>query len=146
MITQQQRKLIHHAKRRIDLSDPDYRAMLQHVAGVISSSDLDDATFSAVMDELGRLGFQTVQNAPQFGERLGWATEPQINYIRSLWRKYAGTEDEAGMARFLEKKFKISSLRFLDSATAPKVIVTFKRMAGQRGEHPRPRSKRASKQ
>lgn len=145
MITQQQRKLIHHAKRRINLSDIDYRALLQRVAGVISSSDLDDASFSAVMDELGRLGFQTVQNAPQYGERWGWATEPQINYIRSLWRKYAGTEDEAGMRHFLQKHFKVSSLRFLDSATAPKVIVTFKRMAEQRSEQPRPRSKRVSK-
>lgn len=144
MINAQQRKLIHLAKRRIDMTEPDYRAMLQRVAGVSSSNDLDDASFSAVMDELGRLGFQTVQNAPQYGERLGWATEPQINYIRSLWRKYAGTEDEAGMARFLEKQFKISSLRFLDSATVPKVIVTFKRMAEQRKACPGKKSKHSA--
>lgn len=141
MITDQQRKLIHLAKRRIGLADADYRAMLQRVAGVTSSSDLDDASFSAVMDELGRLGFQTVQNAPQYGERWGWATEPQINYIRSLWRKYAGTEDEVGMRHFLQKHFKVSSLRFLDSATVPKVIVTFKRMAEQRKARPRKKSK-----
>ena len=136
MITQQQRKLIHHAKRRINLSDIDYRAMLQRVAGVDSSNDLDAAGFSAAMAELGRLGFQTVQQAPQYGERLGWATEPQLNYIRSLWRKYAGTEDEVGMRHFLQKHFKVSSLRFLDSATVPKVIVTFKRMAEQRKASP----------
>lgn len=146
MITAQQNKLIHHAKRRLNMTEPDYRAMLQRVAGVMSSSDLDDASFSAVMDELGRLGFQTVQKAPQYGDRGGWATESQLNYIRSLWRKYAGTEDEAGMERFLEKHFQISSLRFLDSATVPKVIVTFKRMAGWRGDHPRTRSKRANNQ
>ena len=141
MITDQQRKLIHLAKRRIDLADADYRAMLKRVASVTSSSDLDDASFSAVMDELGRMGFQTVQNAPQYGERLGWATEPQINYIRSLWRKYAGTEDEVGLRHFLQKHFKVSSLRFLDFATVPKVIVTFKRMAEQRKARPRKKSK-----
>lgn len=69
------------------------------------------------------------------------ATPDQLHYIRSLWRKWAGTEDEAGMARFLEKKFKISSLRFLDSATVPKVIATFKRMAEQRKTHPRRKTK-----
>lgn len=142
MINAQQRKLIHLAKRRIDLADADYRAMLQRVAGVSSSNYLDDASFSAVMDELGRLGFQTVQNAPQYGDRWGWATEPQINYIRSLWRKYAGAEDEVGMRHFLQKHFNVSSLRFLDSATVPKVIVTFKRMAEQRkarsGKKPKP--------
>lgn len=141
MITDQQRKLIHLAKRRINLADADYRAMLQRVAGVASSNDLDEASFSAVMAELARLGFQTVQQAPQYGERQGWATEAQLNYIRSLWRKWAGTEDEAGMKRFLEKKFKISSLRFLDSATVPKVIATFKRMAEQRKTNPRRKNK-----
>jgi phage gp16-like protein len=141
MITDQQSKLIHLAKRRLNMLDADYRAMLQRVAGVASSNDLGDASFSAVMAELGRLGFQTVQQAPQYGERCGWATEAQINYIRSLWRKWAGTEDEAGMAHFLDKHFKVSSLRFLDSATVPKVIATFKRMAEQRKTHPRKRAK-----
>lgn len=141
MITDQQRKLIHLAKRRIDMTDADYRAMLQRVAGVASSNDLDEASFSAVMAELGRLGFQTVQQAPQYGERLGWATEAQLNYIRSLWRKYAGTEDETGMAHFLDKHFKVSSLRFLDSVTVPKVIATFKRMAEQRKTNPRRKNK-----
>lgn len=141
MITQQQRKLIHLAKRRIDLADADYRAMLQRVAGVGSSNDLDAASFSAAMAELGRLGFQTVQQAPQYGQRSGWATEDQLHYIRSLWRKYAGTEDEAGMERFLDKHFHVSSLRFLDSDTAPKVIVTFKRMAEWRKTHSRREAK-----
>lgn len=136
MITDQQSKLIHHAKRRLNMPDADYRAMLQRVAGVTSSNDLDDAGVTAVMAEFGRLGFQTVQQAPQYGERWGWATEPQINYIRSLWRKYAGTEDEVGMRHFLQKHFNVSSLRFLDSATVPKVIVTFKRMAEQRKASP----------
>lgn len=141
MINSQQRKLIHLAKRRINLSDADYRSLLMRIAGVSTSNDLDDASFSAVMAELGRLGFQTVQQAPQFGERWGWATEKQLNYIRSLWRKYAGTEDETGMERFLEKKFKVSSLRFLDFETATKVIVTFEKMSGWRKTHPRKRAK-----
>lgn len=137
MINAQQRRLIHHAQRRIGMTDPDYRAMLQRVAGVTSSNDLDDASFTAVMAELGRLGFQTVQRAPQYGERLGMATPAQINKIRSLWRKVAGTEDEAGLTRKLEKHFKVSSLRFLDSETASRVIFAFEKMA----ENP-PRRKR----
>lgn len=132
MITDQQRKLIHHATRRLNMTEPDYRAMLQRVAGVTSSNDLDDAGVTAVMAEFGRLGFQTVQQAPQYGERIGMATPRQLDKIRSLWRQWAGTEDESGMAHFLEKKFKISSLRFLDRDTASKVIFVFEKMAGQR--------------
>lgn len=141
MINAQQSKLIHHAKRWLDMSDPDYRAMLQRVAGVTSSNDLDDASFTAAMAELGRLGFPTVQKAPQYGERPGMATPAQINYIRSLWRKYAGTEDEAGMRRFLDKHFKVSSLRFMDLDTTSKVIVTFKKMAESRKTNPRRKHK-----
>ncbi len=141
MITREQSKLIHHAQRRLGMTDPDYRAMLQRVAGVTSSNDLDGAGFTAAMEELGRLGFQTVQNAPQYGERWGWATEAQLNKIRSLWRKYAGTEDETGMLHFLDSHFHVSSLRFLDFSTARKVIATFKKMAEYRKTHPRSKTK-----
>lgn len=144
MINTQQRKLIHHAQRRLGMTEPDYRAMLQRVAGVTSSKALDDASFTAVMDELGRLGFKTVKNAPQYGERWGWATEAQLNKIRSLWRKYAGTEDETGMLHFLDSHFHISSLRFLDFATARKVIAAFKKMAEYRKTHPRSKAKQRS--
>ncbi len=143
MITQAQRKLIHLAIRRISMSDEDYRAMLMRVAGVKSSNDLDDAGFTAVMAELGRLGFKTVQQAPQYGERWGMATPAQLDFIRSLWRKYAGTEDEGGMIHFIEKHFGVSSPRFLDFPTAQKIIVTFKRMSGWRKTNPRPRNKSA---
>lgn len=132
MITDQQRKLIHLARRRINMTEPDYRAMLQRVAGVDTSNDLDAASFGAVMDELERLGFKTVGSAPQYGERLGMATPAQINKIRSLWRKYARTEEEGGMERFIEKHFGPASLRFLDAETAGKVIVTFENMAAWR--------------
>lgn len=141
MINTQQSKLIHLAKRRVGVSDPDYRAMLQRVAGVTSSSNLDEAGFTAVMDEFKRLGFKTVDSAPQYGERDGMASPAQINYLRSLFRQYAGNEDDRRLERFLEKHFKVSSLRFLDAATVPKVVATFRRMAEYRKTHPRPRKK-----
>ncbi len=146
MINTQQCKLIHHARRRIGMTEPDYRAMLQRVAGVNSSNDLDDASFTAVMEELGRLGFDTVQKAPQYGERGGMATPRQLDKIRSLWRQWAGSEDESGLTTHLERKFKVSSLRFLDLKTASKVIYALEKMAAQRKTSPRPRSKRANKQ
>jgi phage gp16-like protein len=137
MITHQQCKLIHHAKRRLNMSEPDYRAMLQRVAGVTSSNDLDDASFTDVMAEMGRLGFKTVQQAPQYGKRIGMATPRQLDKIRSLWRQWAGTEDESGLKTHLERKFKVSSLRFLDLEAASKVIFALGKMAEQRKTTPR---------
>lgn len=146
MITDQQSKLIHLAKRRLNMLDADYRAMLSRVAGVASSRDLDDTSFTAIMEELGRLGFDTVQKAPQYGERGGMATPRQLDKIRSLWRQWAGSEDESGLTTHLERKFKVSSPRFLNLKTASKVIYALEKMAAQRKTSPRPRSKRASKQ
>lgn len=142
MITKDQSKLIHLARRRINMTDPDYRAMLQRVAGVTSSNDLDDSSMNAVMEEFGRLGFPTVRNAPQYGERWGWATPNQIDKIRSLWRRFAGTEDEIGLKARLEKNFQLADLRFLDFPTAQKVIVYFEHLVLWRKTHPRPRKKR----
>jgi hypothetical protein len=93
------------------------------------------------MDEMGRFGFQTVQNAPQYGKRIGMATPRQLDKIRSLWRQWAGTEDESGLTTFLENKFRLSSLRFLDSETASKLIFALEKMASQRKASPRRKPK-----
>lgn len=141
MITPDQNRLIHHAKRRLEMTDADYRGLLQRAAGVDSSKKLDDAGVDAVMREFGRLGFKIVQQAPAYGVRLGMATPAQLSKVRSLWRKYAGTEEETGLEHFLERHFKVSSLRFLDACTVAKVIVTLEKMAERRKSHPRPRKK-----
>jgi len=53
-----QKALLHTAKRNLALDDAAYRAMLQSVAGVHSSSDLDLAGFQTVMRHLEDQGFK----------------------------------------------------------------------------------------
>lgn len=136
-------KLIHHAIRKLGMADEDYRAMLQRVANVESSKALDEGGFDAVMLELKRLGFTSSHRQAAYGaECPGMATDRQLDMVRSLWRQYAGKNDEEGLRRFIEKHFTLSSLRFMDKRAASKIISTLLHMVEWRKTHPRPSRKR----
>lgn len=48
--------LIHIAKSRLGMSDPEYRDILMHYGGVTSSRDLDQTGFELVMEAFHRCG------------------------------------------------------------------------------------------
>ena len=113
--------LIHVAKARLGLDDQDYRALLNRVAGVGSARDLDAGGFSAVLNELSRLGFQSLLAGANLGNRApGMASPQQVALIRKLWAQVSESGDERGLNTWIERKFKISALRFLpaDKVTA----------------------------
>jgi hypothetical protein len=120
---------IHVAKARLRLSEEDYRALLVRVTGKTSSADFDAHDFEAVMDEFHRLGFRSDWRERTYGHRLGMATPAQLELIRKLWSEYHdGKGDEAGLGRWLEHKFKVSSPRFVTLGIARKVIAALKAM------------------
>ena len=140
-------KLIHHAIRKLGMTDEVYRTMLRRVASVDSSKALDKAGFDAVMMELKRMGFTSSHRQAAYGsERPGMASDRQLDMVRSLWRQYAGKDDEEGLRRFMEKHFTLSSLRFMDKHAASKIISTLLHMVEWRKAHPRPRRKRQASQ
>jgi phage gp16-like protein len=116
--------LIHVARRALGMTEDDYRAMLHRVGGVTSSTKLDDMGFRWVMDEFRRLGFESDAHRAGFGERRGdMATPGQVNYIRDLWAKCTdGEGTEKGLNTWLDNRFKVSALRFLDRKHASKAI------------------------
>lgn len=129
MIDRKKLALINIAKKALDMHEDDYRALLKRAAGVESAKDLDANTFAAVMVELGKLGFESTAAQERRKAPLragGHATYAQRSYIQRLWQEYKGTEDQEGLRRWLQHKFKVSHLRFLDTETAPKVIFALK--------------------
>lgn len=127
--------LLHVAKGKLGLSDEAYRLALAHIAGVTSSTELDLAGFEAMMGFFEWMGFKPLsRRGPAYGERPGMASFAQIALIRALWHEYThhvyGGEDE--LNKWLERCFKVSSLRFLKAGTAPKVITALKAMKGRR--------------
>ncbi len=126
-------KLVQVAKRQLRLTDDDYRAILEMVAGVVSSRDLDDDGFGRVMDHFNRLGFQSTSDRRNFGNRTGMASAGQVNLIRCLWSEYTdGTGTDASLGKWLDRQFKVSALRFVTTDMAPKVISALKAMKSKK--------------
>lgn len=129
-ISRNQKALLHVAKSKLRLSDELYRTALVQVAGVASSTELDAEGFSAMMGLFEHMGFRPLdRRGPAYGERPGMASFAQIELIRALWAEY--TRDRAGedeLNKWLLRCFRLSSLRFLTAATAPKVITALKSM------------------
>lgn len=125
MIEKSKIALIKIAQKRIDMADSDYRALLQRVAGVNSSTALDEARFTAVMAEFTRMGFESTANKERRMEtqRQGThATYQQRKKIQAMWNKWKGRADEAGLNRWLSSHFHVGNLRFLAREKVAKVI------------------------
>ncbi len=137
-ISIKQKALLHVAKTKLGLSDESYRAVLAHIAGVTSSTELDQAGFEAIMGMFEYSGFRPLQaTGPNYGSRPGMASFAQIELIRALWSEYCDFKEwkgddradlEKGLGTWMTTYFKISSLRFVTAAQAPKMITALKAM------------------
>ncbi len=130
-LSRRQKALLHVAKSKLRIDDASYRSILAQLAGVTSSTELDVAGFEAIMGYFEWLGF--VPRTPKgrdFGTRPGMASFAQIELIRALWDEYTrgACQGEDALNAWLERWWKVSSLRFLTSEAAPKVITALKAM------------------
>lgn len=120
-------KLIQIAKRALDMTDEDYRALLLRVAGVKSSSDLTLEGFNAVMAEFNRLGFTSTKSKRKPKGAGGTApnhpTPAQWRLIeeRAKHVGYEGLEDPRFIA-WVKPRGKVEHPRFLDKDGAQRVI------------------------
>lgn len=134
-ISNARKSVIHVARHQLQMADTDYRALLQRVAGVSSSSELDDSSFDKVMAEFERLGFRSAKHRTPAAHREGMATPAQVGKIRGLFKAYHGVDDERRLERWLEVHLHASSLRFLDAWRAGKAIAILDKMvAGKRAK------------
>lgn len=133
IMTHEKLAVLHVAKKKLDLSDDEYRAVLNNFAGVTSSKDLSEHGFEAVMFHFSKLGFKSDWNAKNLGYRAGMASPRQIAMIRTLWKLFTNDQgDDASLGKWLEGKFKVSAIRFLDNQSAHKAIGALKRMTANK--------------
>ncbi|WP_323005433.1 regulatory protein GemA [Pseudorhodobacter sp.] len=130
-ISRRQIGLIKVAVKTLGWSDDTYRSALAQIGGVTTSTDLDKTGFEALFGYFEYCGFEPLQaKGPSYGQRPGMASFAQIELIRNLWAEYTHRaypgQDE--LNKWLERCFKVSSLRFLKKDTAPKVITALKAM------------------
>ena len=111
MPTRKQIAMLHVAKKRLDMADDDYRAILRQEAGVESSRLLDADGVKAVLRRFGELGFTPSSHRPDLGLRPGMATPKQVALIRSLWRQYTDAEgDDRSLGKWLQRT--VEGLRY----------------------------------
>lgn len=118
-------KQVQIARKRLDMSDTDYRALLQRVAGVNSSTELTQAGFALIMDEFARLGFiSTARHEATMQEsRAAWAASyAQRSKIAAMWDAWKGQHDPQGLRHWLEHHHGVSDLRFCSNEKASKII------------------------
>ena len=137
-ITAKQLQLLHVARKKVGLPDPDYLDALHMYGGVNSAADLDERGFTLMLALMMANGFarrpgSQAQEAG-LGDRPGFASPAQLGLIRELWREWSGADDEAALVAWLERFHHVSALRFLTSAVAGKVITALRAMK-QRGHH-----------
>lgn len=120
-------KLVQIAKRALNMTDEDYRALLQRAAGVKSSRDLSLEGFDAVMAEFKRLGFVSTKSIRKPKGAGGTApnrpTPAQWRLLEDRAKRvgYGGLEDPRFIA-WVKPRGKVEHPRFLDMNGAQRVI------------------------
>jgi len=130
-------RILHVARRQLGLDDDAYRDVLFNAAGVRSAKDLDGTGFDLVMRRFAELGFQSTSRRKPLAARRDMASPAQVQLIRELWAQFTdGQGDDRSFGKWLDGRFKVSSIRFVSRDLAPKVIGALKAMVAKRAAPP----------
>ncbi|KPK96497.1 MAG: hypothetical protein AMJ95_13960 [Omnitrophica WOR_2 bacterium SM23_72] len=108
--------IVHIVKKELNLSDEEYRSILQQAAGVSSARDLDDEKFRKLMKYFVRSGYYRIN--PQ------GLTIKQKLYIKYLSRQLDWTEEH--LNNFIHKYYHKSQIDKLTRKEAIKAIESLK--------------------
>lgn len=121
-------KLIHVAKRSLNMDESSYRNILQTIGGAASAADLSVPKLELVLEHLKKCGF-TVRSNKKPQRNL--ADDQQSKMIRGLWLELANSgvvkdPSEQALASFVKRMTKVSALQWLSSKQASQVIENLK--------------------
>lgn len=121
-------KLIHVAKRSLNMDESSYRHILQTIGGAASAADLSVPKLELVLEHLKKCGF-TVRSNKKPQRKL--ADDQQSKMIRGLWLELANfgvvkDPSEQALASFVKRMTKVSALQWLSSKQASQVIENLK--------------------
>ena len=128
-------QLIHVAKSKLQMSDGDYRALLNGVGGKASSAELTVAELEQVLRAMKSLGF-TVKKLPVTELDRGLASDAQLAYIKGMWELVSREKTERSLNRFVRRITGAVHLRFLNVYSAQKVTLALRSMMIDAGYDP----------
>lgn len=134
-IREREIRLIHVAKRELQLDDDTYRAMLWSLARVKSSKDLDFTGRKKVLDHLKARGFK-VKTAPANKN----ASDSRYRKIRVLWKelkKRAMVEKDTDQAvrAYIKRTTGCEDFQFLNNHQISTVIESLKSWVARADEN-----------
>ena len=128
-------QLIHVAKSKLQMSDGDYRALLNGVGGKASSAELTVAELEQVLRAIKSLGV-TVKKLPVTELDRGLASDAQLAYIKGMWELVSREKTERALNRFVRRITGAVHLRFLNVYSAQKVTLALRSMMIDAGYDP----------
>lgn len=152
MPSKQQLTLIHVAVSRLKMTDENYRDLLFGRFGVMSSKNLDNRQVEELLKEFEKLGWRRKSPQPSLqggvkspspsrggrvgmgkkyddlGVRSGMATPKQLRLIEVTWMNNPNVQAKTpeALRRFIEHRFKISNLRFVEDRDVGKVLTAIR--------------------
>ena len=122
-------KLIHVAKRSLNMDESSYRQVLQTIGGAASAADLSVPKLELVLEQLKRCGFKVRSKHPRQRKQ---ADDAQSKMIRALWLELAANgvvrdSSEEALTSFVKRMTKVDALQWLSSSQASQVIEHLKK-------------------
>ncbi len=142
MATNNQLAKIHIAKKDLDLDDYDYRFFLRTETGKSSAKLLTEQEATSVLDMFKRLGWTPKTSKPKskkyedLANRDGMASPKQLRMIEAMWMTGSNIREKnpAALRSFLNHKFGISDLRFIEDNQVGRIVRSIKSI-NQGSEH-----------
>lgn len=120
-------KLIHTARRQLELDDDAYKSLLMGAAGIESSKELEsEKQFDEIMQAFKNLGFKYQKKQEII--LLNRASKAQIAYIKRLWDLGSRSKTESGLRQFLRRIGHVDDVNFLTKQQASAVILALEDM------------------
>lgn len=125
--------IIRVAKEQVGMSEGDYRAILLRLTGQETAKALNPDTFKRLMAHFESMGFRSTAMKKDMRRKPGKASEAQMRKISQLWAEFTDdTGTDTGLRHWMEKRGYGSSIQWLESDTARKVIAALMNMVSRK--------------
>jgi len=128
-------RLVHVARRELQLDEDTYRAMLVAKGGAVSAANMDVTALQAVLDHMKRSGFK-VRSSSKPGGKPDRRQDSSASgrKVRALWlflHRLGAVQDpsERALAAYVKRIAKVDDMHWASSARMHDVIETLKKWA-----------------
>ena len=127
---------IHIAKQQLDLTESDYRNILQSF-GVSSSKELSSESAGKLLDKFIQAGWKPKSNIPKDKDLSNWgknkynhldkrsreyARPNQLRKIEALWREISYSKSDQGLNKIIKRIIGVDHIEWLKIEDVNKVI------------------------